>query len=626
VYTREVDEFVDPNGHWIMQTSKSAPTSAATAANRPISQVPSPRRWHLPSILFLIAGLAVGSAALVVYTFSDDPPKKPVTPPTGSAWSYEAVFPDWPKDRKPDFVIVITGQTYAYLQKCGCSDPQKGGLERRFNFLEGFKAHGIEVIPLDIGDVAPKLNDEYPLQHAQALEKYFTAMTAMKAMGYRAVGIGNEEFQLQLDAALGKYSLQKGNESPKVLAANIMQKSENFPNSTGGSTIADFELIATKSRFHVGVVGIVGDPIAKEAKKIDKNITFAENWSDVLTATLKTMMGQPTKPNLGVLLYNGPANLAEQAARAFPHFRIVACLTDQAEPPGTAKLLQDPKDPRLNTLLVQVGHKGQNLGVVGVFRNDKGGFDLQYQRVAMTPEFESPEGKEKDNLALKELERYSATVKSLNFLTKQRKSTHPLQIVNERAAFVGSEACMICHNDHGNSWHVYAASKHAHAYDALKDIAKKPSLRNYDPECIRCHTIGYDYNTGFIDAQKTPQLMNVGCESCHGPGSQHAANPLNKKLALELSPWKVNGQGQLPDLMKFEEYLAEKDDAKRLKIFTQAENAVILRVHDHCQKCHNTENDPHFKFEAFWPKVAHSKKAPPVKKAEENPKSTTPKN
>ncbi len=617
-----------------METKEPSPAITVPPAEQASPPSTTTRRWHMPSVVLLLAALAVGSAALVVYTLSDDSPKKPAAPPIGSAWSYEAVFPNWPADRKPEFVVIITGQTYGYLQKCGCSDPQKGGLERRFNFIEGFKAHGIEAIPLDIGDVAPHSDGDFQLHRDQALLKYRTAMTAMKAMGYRAVGVGKEEFNLQLDAVLGTYSLQKGGETPKVLAANLANKLQSFPSGKEKeSLVHDFEMVATKSRINVGVVGIVGDPIIKDVKEIDKNIAFAQNSATVLTDVLKTMTHPPTKLNLAVLLYNGPMEKAERAARAFPQFRIVACLTAESEPPNNAKLLKDPKDPRLNTLLVQVGHKGQNVGVVGVFRDSKGGIDLKYQRVAMTPEFETPEGKEKENLALHELENYSRTVKAWNFLAKHRKSSHPLQVSNPKAAFVGSNACMICHQDHGNSWQVFAASKHANAYNALNNIAKKPSLRNFDPECIRCHTIGYDYNTGFIDAQKTPQLMNVGCESCHGPGSQHVANPANKKLALELSPWKTNANDSLPLLAKFQQWNEEKDDAKKLKIFNQAENAMILKVHDVCFKCHNQENDPHFKFEAFWPKVAHSKKANPnaippkvgpVKKDDEGPKLSGP--
>jgi predicted CXXCH cytochrome family protein len=39
------------------------------------------------------------------------------------------------------------------------------------------------------------------------------------------------------------------------------------------------------------------------------------------------------------------------------------------------------------------------------------------------------------------------------------------------------------------------------------------------PLCDGCHSVNYDIQT------KTVKEWNVGCERCHGPGSQHAANP-----------------------------------------------------------------------------------------------------
>jgi hypothetical protein len=582
-------------------------------------------------LLLLAAGLATGSAALVVYTLSGPGPAPKPKEPVGAAWNYETVFPDWPKDRKPDFVVIISGQTYGYLQKCGCSDPQKGGLERRFNFIRGFKAHGIEAVPIDLGDLAPHVTEDAKLLHKQSVLKYGTSMRAMKAMGYRAVTLGKEEFALGLHEALGEFSLQNGNDEPALICANLigmsagnqtLAKKAAFPNAKGDNTaIHDWALIPTKTNINVGVVGIVGEPIIADINKIDPTMVFADtpklNTKKAIENALAEMDKQKVKPGLRVLLYNGPLEvmkkdgvdeLVVKAAKAFPQFRVIVCRSEESEPPNATLMITDNKIPGLNSMVVRVGHKGQNLGVVGVFGDGKGGYELHYQRVAMTPEFDTLPGKESDNIALKELEDYAKTVKQRGFLTMNRKQIHPLQVSNSQAKYVGSQACVICHKDHGDAGAVWTASKHANAYAALSQIAKRPSLREFDGECIRCHTVGYDYNTGFVDAVKTPQLMNVGCESCHGPGSQHLADPKNRALALELSPWKVNAVGKLPELKKFAAHNAEPNLAKKQKVFNQAEQQMILRVDQKCQTCHNPENDPHFKLEVFWPKVAHSLK------------------
>ena len=69
---------------------------------------------------------------------------------------------------------------------------------------------------------------------------------------------------------------------------------------------------------------------------------------------------------------------------------------------------------------------------------------------------------------------------------------------------------------------IWEKSAHGNAYKSLVD-AKRPSNRQFDPECIVCHTVGFGYESGFFDADKTNQLRNVGCENCHGPGGEHIA-------------------------------------------------------------------------------------------------------
>ena len=45
--------------------------------------------------------------------------------------------------QKPDAAIILTGQTFGLLQPCGCSRPQKGGLERRMQFITDAQGEGL---------------------------------------------------------------------------------------------------------------------------------------------------------------------------------------------------------------------------------------------------------------------------------------------------------------------------------------------------------------------------------------------------------------------------------------------------------------------------------------------------
>src|SRR5262249_32731323 len=60
------------------------------------------------------------------------------------------LFQGW---TRPDFVIVLSGQQYGYLLPCGCSRPQKGGLERRYNLIQLLEKRGWPVVSVDLGDV-----------------------------------------------------------------------------------------------------------------------------------------------------------------------------------------------------------------------------------------------------------------------------------------------------------------------------------------------------------------------------------------------------------------------------------------------------------------------------------------
>lgn len=87
-----------------------------------------------------------------------------------------------------------------------------------------------------------------------------------------------------------------------------------------------------------------------------------------------------------------------------------------------------------------------------------------------------------------------------------------------RASYMGSKVCADCHPGEYDSFMKY--SKKASSSESVKIMAAdltKEEVRN----CYHCHTTGYGLPGGFEDFEKTPEMADLGCETCHGPGSEH---------------------------------------------------------------------------------------------------------
>ena len=568
--------------------------------------------WRVAFLAFILiaGGLAVAGATGYCWHTAEpnlaDPPDK--NGPGGIA-----LFSQWPKDAKPDATILLSGQTFGYIQPCGCSRPQFGGLERRANFVAGLKAKGWPVAGMDLGDVYPQKSTV----REQGELKYATAMNALREMGYVAVGMGSTEFARGTLNVLAQYSLQK-EQPPYILAGNLVGQSngkavpreEFFPAAQpGGRPLIGLAEVADIGGVPVGVVGVVGKSVAADATKSDPLIEFLD-VKDTIGKAVAVLAAHPKKPRLNVLLYQGSAEHARHVAKDWPQFQIILCQADDSEPPQFPDVVDHAGGSK--TLVIQVGHKGRYVGLVGVFKKPDGTFDLKYQLVPLGEEYLTPEGPaaEKANPALMLLEDYAKQVKDRKLLEKVPQVPHPAQIqaANLNLSYIGSEKCASCHQGENAKW---AESKHSHALDALEKVAKRPGLRNFDGECVTCHVVGLGYKTGFETVEKTPHLKHVGCESCHGPGSGHASAPNNADLLKLLSTWKQEKGDRLPDVATMEK-LATMNPIERGTVpIPPAQQRVINNVTSACMKCHDMDNDPHFDLYKYWPKIVHG--LPPKK-------------
>src|SRR5262245_38904380 len=95
--------------------------------------------------------LATFIAGLFAFCFTNVESHSADAPPVTSPCSKplpEQLFSRWPQGKKPDVVLFLSGEQHSYLKFCGCSNPQFGGFERRYNLLMKLKEKGWPVVPL----------------------------------------------------------------------------------------------------------------------------------------------------------------------------------------------------------------------------------------------------------------------------------------------------------------------------------------------------------------------------------------------------------------------------------------------------------------------------------------------
>jgi hypothetical protein len=506
-------------------------------------------------------------------------PQAAVTPPTPALLKRLPLFDRWPKG-KPDVAIIITGEQHSHIKFCGCSVPQLGGFERRANFIAQLKDKGWPIVALDLGDLVERKKNDLL---SQTLLKYRTSMQALDLLGYSAIGLGQNEFNLPLLDGLAQYTLQIPNANPKVLAANLNNRALNYPSGIGnGSMIGDAVVIAgDKGQPKIGTLALVAPSV--QSNITDPQHQFAKNKEVIASALAAFAKAEVT---VRVLLYQGTPDEATNLAKACPEFHLIVCKCPTEAAPSEPTMID-------KTMLVMVGWKGREVGIAGVFRDAQNPrkFELHWEKVEMTDEYETPEAKVADHPMIKLMQEYAQQVKDQNLLLEfaKKKVPHPLKVnyPDKKVEFVGSKACQACHLEEFAIW---KDSQHSHAFATLVNDAKKPSLRQFDGECVGCHTIGFEFVSGFKSEQDTPNLKDVGCENCHGPGSLHVAASKEKLHYGDLSPWKLQPNDRV--------MLANgKYDPK-----------ILLKIDGICQKCHDGDSDPVFGFEVIWPKIAHGKK------------------
>ena len=432
--------------------------------------------------------------------------------------------------------IVFTGEENGYLEPCGCSKGELGGLPRRHTLINQLRANSENCVLLSLGDISKEVGRQDEI-------KMEITLKALDQMGYFAHNIGEKDINMGIE--LLSYLSQTSDVN--FISSNIV-----FLNSPGLNVrpyvIKEMEIDETTVK--IGILGILSPEL------VDGDYPNVEVMDPIVS--LKNLISDLNgKTDILVLLSHANMDDSIKLAEIFSELDLIISGHGVDEPALYLKRVN-------NTSVVPVGEKGKYLGVITFpLEHDQGGkakhnktyvpnsrleyYGLGTQMESAVEIILVDERFENSTEIERLLKIYQQRLEDEELLKSVLKVDPPSNF-----AFVGNDDCAICHNKIFRHW---AETRHASAYETLVRVEHE-----YDPECVSCHTIGLHYFTGFETIESTPKLKGVGCESCHGPGSNHKE--------------------------------------------TQSKDYGSVNA-DSCIICHEEGHSPNFQFEEYWQKIVH---------------------
>lgn len=369
--------------------------------------------------------------------------------------------------------IFLTGNMLGKLKPCGCSGGQKGGLDRRpaiFNTVPADKRLLIDTGAL----VENKLK--------QDRIKFLTIIESFDYLKYDIVNLTKQDLDIAQDyGMLGNSSL------------NFITPYESFEDIAPG---------------YQNKLKLDGQDISIVTVSYDPEIASLEYIKEIFPK-------EHDNRSVNILILDVNQDADFDAIEAdISKLGIVDCIIspiNSDEPTVRSKRGEKP-------LICAVGKFGRYISSIVISKNPDDTLKLSFNDVSLGEEIK------KDENLVNLYKIYQERVKEAGLLENNPRFPLPNDL-----KYAGSKSCesIECHSEqfkHQFEYVEWLASDHAKAYQTLVDVGSQ-----YDPECILCHVVGYDDESGFISLEKTPELINVGCEICHGPGSAHNKNPYENK-------------------------------------------------------------------------------------------------
>jgi Cytochrome c554 and c-prime len=464
-----------------------------------------------------------------------------------------------PDPPKASAVIFVSAEIRGYLGPCGCAQAMLGGIEKSAFQVRAARRSAAPVFYFDTGDALFGSTEigqaEIPQQQRKA-EAIAEVLQLMKVQT-RAVGELDNARGVQFRESLGLPDQEDGTD--RVFAAKGFQIAVVVARTEGELLNA-----ARQARKKVDFVLAL---VHQSLERVQELATQPELEVDLLVAghgegVFASEENRLIRSRVPIVrLQSKGRSLARidlYGFRSGSKFELLKTLSDaehemqtldlriqllkrEINVPAISDRLRTLKQAKLAELIMrrdQISASGTK-PVSGT-----NAFSVRFIPLEST----LPRDRESESI----VEAYERDVGMLNLAWAQAHGQNCPPAKKGEAAFVGNDSCRTCH---ARAFPTWDGSKHAHAYWTLEERGKQ-----YDLDCVKCHVTGPDRPGGVCRLDKMEGRKNVGCESCHGPGSLHVHKP---------------AQG----------------------------NIIPKPSKPECTSCHNPENSPHFDFALYLPQI-----------------------
>ncbi|HST20511.1 MAG TPA: multiheme c-type cytochrome, partial [Blastocatellia bacterium] len=443
------------------------------------------------------------------------------------------------------FAIMYAGDTHGSLENCGCPSHPMGGLAWGVSYVKAFRQRSNYEAPALMVDAGNMFTDNRFVGNQLPAEAMIKNQWVLKAYGEFRYDVANISFNdlPYMAELLKKEGYDKRVEDypfiNRLVSANV-QPTDDSRKAPLPYIVREVTLnrAVPGKKLRIAFVGLTeGKPIMANQRE-----PFYAGFriDDVFETAKRIIPEAKQKADLVVVLAYMPQDMTERLASENPDIDTII---------GARQVSQTNEPQHFGRATVTyVFNQTKYLGELRYYMRGDGTIENQVNRyVGLDADIpEDPQAAEIVAAAHTEFTNVQRAEMNSN------PQPPPMQNISSDSPYVGAATCASCHSEQYSIWE---KSGHAHAMATLE---KKN--QQFDNDCVRCHVVGFEKG-GFQTLITTPQLANVQCEACHGPGRAHIAAP-------------AKGYG-------------------------------VMATPAGCMQCHTQSNSPDFNFEAYWPKIKH---------------------